>query len=52
MRCMQTHSDLILSAIALITVESPEKTGFPLTPLSTGHILLDIDGFVSGNTSI
>jgi hypothetical protein len=49
---MQAHSDLILSAIALINVESKEETGFPLTPLSTGHILLDIDGFVSGNSSI
>jgi hypothetical protein len=47
---MDEHAGQFLSAVSWASIEFLEKIKAPLTPLSTGHIPLDIDGFVMDNS--
>jgi hypothetical protein len=47
---MDEHAEPFLSAVSWASIEFLEKIKVPLTPLSTGHMPLDIDGFVMDNS--
>jgi len=47
---MDTFAERILSAVSWSSIEFLEKTKAPVTALKTGHIPLDIDGFVLDNS--
>jgi hypothetical protein len=47
---MDAHSKQILAPVSWASIEFLERTKVPLTPLSTGHISLDVDGFVMDNS--
>lgn len=47
---MDEYADRVLSTISWASIEFLEKAKVPVTPLSTGHIPLDLDGFVLDNS--
>jgi len=47
---MDEHAAKFLPVVSWASIEFLEKTKAPLTPLATGHISLDIDGFVMDNS--
>ena len=47
---MDEYAKQILAAVSWATVEFLERTKAPLTAISTGHIPLDLDGFVLDNS--
>jgi hypothetical protein len=47
---MDTSAEPILAALSWATVEFLEKTKAPVTAVTTGHIPLDLDGFVLDNS--
>ncbi|MFZ3207496.1 MAG: hypothetical protein WA140_01505, partial [Geobacteraceae bacterium] len=47
---MDAYAERILAAVSWASIEFLERTKVPLTPLSTGHIPLDLDGFVMDNS--
>lgn len=47
---MDEHAASFLPIVSWASVEFLENTKAPLTPLATGHISLDIDGFVMDNS--
>lgn len=47
---MNEYAGRILASVFWASIEFMEKTKIPLTVLSTGHILFNIDGFVLNNS--
>ena len=47
---MDTFAERILAAVSWAAIEFLEKTKVPVTALTTGHVPLDIDGFVLDNS--
>lgn len=47
---MDEYAERMLGAISWASIEFLERTKVPLTALSTGHIPLDLDGFVLDNS--
>lgn len=47
---MDEYAERILSSVSWASIEFLERTKVPLTAISTGHIPLDIDGFVLDNS--
>jgi hypothetical protein len=47
---MDEYAERILAVVSWASIQFLEKTKIPLTALSTGHIPLDIDGFVMDNS--
>jgi hypothetical protein len=47
---MDEYAERILAAVSWASIEFLERTQAPLTTLSTGHIPLDLDGFVLDNS--
>ncbi len=47
---MDEYAKQILAAVSWATIEFMERTKAPLTAISTGHIPLDLDGFVLDNS--
>lgn len=47
---MDEYAKQILAAVSWATIEFLERTKAPLTAISTGHIPLDLDGFVLDNS--
>lgn len=47
---MDEYAERILASVSWASIEFLERTKIPLTAISTGHIPLDIDGFVLDNS--
>jgi len=47
---MDEYAEQVLAALSWAPIEFLEKTKVPLTAISTGHIPLDLDGFVLDNS--
>jgi len=47
---MDEHAEAFLAAASWASIEFLERTKVPITALATGHIPLDIDGFVMDNS--
>ena len=47
---MDTYAERVLAAVSWASIEFLQRTKVPLTAISTGHIPLDIDGFVLDNS--
>jgi Transposase DDE domain group 1 len=47
---MDEYAERVLAALSWASIEFLEKTKVPLTAISTGHIPLDLDGFVLDNS--
>lgn len=47
---MDEHASSFLPVVSWASIEFLENTKAPLTPLATGHISLDVDGFVMDNS--
>ncbi|TWJ16595.1 hypothetical protein JN12_03353, partial [Geobacter argillaceus] len=47
---MDEYAKRILAAVSWASIEFLQRTKVPLTAISTGHIPLDIDGFVLDNS--
>lgn len=47
---MDEYAERIIGAISWASIEFLERTKVPLTAISTGHIPLDLDGFVLDNS--
>lgn len=47
---MDEYAERVLASVSWASIEFLERTKVPLTAISTGHIPLDIDGFVLDNS--
>jgi hypothetical protein len=47
---MDEYAERILASVSWASIEFPERTKVPLTAIPTGHIPLDLDGFVLDNS--
>lgn len=47
---MDEYAERVLASVSWASIEFMERTKVPLTAISTGHVPLDIDGFVLDNS--